>query len=297
MRSNFVTLIKDALRDLGRCPWLPGLAAELARVGWRHMHDNFGISPSNYGTARILGRSSGAPREILTQLHVATGSECLNHVIQLEVLDSEFARGYEEAGVKFFTPDEIRELNVCAILKEAIDLLEFVPSLRNAVGSLVKSLHLIDAGDDSYDVSFSEPQLTFTIFVSVPHSRSTNAVLRVMESIIHEAMHLQLSLVERVIPLIRSEKNSYYSPWRNELRSARGVLHALYVFRVIDCLFDDLLTHHSLSSEHVEYVRDRRQQIREQISKVRDFTTSPELTQIGRTFVGRLVEVGEVVTV
>lgn len=296
MRANFVTLVKDALRDPGRCPWLPGLAAELAEAGWRHMHDGFGISPSNYGTARILGRSSGAPREIVTQLHVATEAEYLNHVIQLEVLDSEFARGYAEAGVKFYTADEIRELNVCDTLKEAIDLLEFVPSLRNAVGNVVKSLHLIDAGDDDYDVSFSDPQLTFTIFVSVPRSRSINAALRVMESITHEAMHLQLSLVERVIPLIRSEKNIYYSPWRNEFRTARGLLHALYVFRVIDCLFDVLLNHHSLSSEHEEYVRDRRQQIREQISEVRDFTTSPELTQMGSTFVSRLVEVGEVVT-
>ena len=46
-------------------------------------------------------------------------------------------------------------------------------------------------------------------------------------------MHLQLSLVERVVPLVLSQRKMYYSPWRDEVRNSEGILQALYVFGVI----------------------------------------------------------------
>ena len=66
-----------------------------------------------------------------------------------------------------------------------------------------------------------------------------------LEAILHEAMHLQLSLIERYIPLIEStgETKLYYSPWRNEARPARGVLHGLFVFRAIYEFFSILIVH------------------------------------------------------
>ena len=36
------------------------------------------------------------------------------------------------------------------------------------------------------------------------------------------------------MPLVTPTERTYFSPWRNEYRTAQGVLHALYVFRVID---------------------------------------------------------------
>lgn len=296
MRPDFVARVEDALCNPGRYLWLPGLAEELANLGWSSLRSNFGICSSNYGTGRVLGRSANTPRKIVARVQFAIAAEPLNHVPQVEILDGDAARGYEDSNVRFYTEEEIRELNLCGRLEEAINLLEFVPSLREVVVIMVKSIHLIDASHDDYDVSFSEPRLPFSIFLSVPHSHNFNVALRVAEGLIHEAMHLQLSLVERVVALIRSEKHYYFSPWRNELRSSRGVLHALYVFRVIDSFFGELLGHRSLSLKQNAYVQDRRRQIHKQINEVRDFTTSPELTKVGKTFVNKLMGAAGVIT-
>lgn len=291
---DFVARVEDALCHPGRHPWLPGLAQELAELGWASLRDDPGICSSNYGTGRILKGSVNKPREIVAQLQLATGAATLNF-LHIEILDVEAARAYKESGVRFYTEEEILELDLCGRLEEAINLLEAVPSLYEVVAAMVKSMHLIDAGHDDYDVSFSEPRLPFSIFVSVPRSHSVKAALRVAEAIVHEAMHLQLSLVERVVALIHSERNQYFSPWRNEFRSSRGVLHALYVFRVIDGFFDELLRHHSLSLKQNRYIQDRRGQIHKQINEVRDFTSSPELTKLGKTFVSKLMVTSRVV--
>lgn len=295
MRPDFVARVEDALCHLGRYPWMPGVAEELAELGWSSLRDDFGICSSNYGTGRILEPSANRPLEIVAQLQSATGTEPLNF-LYVEILDGEAARDYKESGVRFYTAEEIFELDLCGRLEEAINLLEVVPSLREVVATMVKSMHLIDAGHDDYDVSFSEPRLPFSIFLSVPHSNNFNVALRVAEGLIHEAMHLQLSLVERVVALIRSEKHYYFSPWRDEFRSSRGVLHALYVFRVIDSFFGELLGYRSLSLKQNAYVQDRRRQIHKQINEVRDFSTSPELTKVGKTFVSKLILAGGVIT-
>jgi hypothetical protein len=289
MRTDFVARVEDALCKPGRYPWLPGLVEELADLGWSSLRDDFKIYPSNYGTGRILGRSANTPCEIVAHLQTAIDVEPLRYVPQVEILNGEASRGYKESGVRFYTGEEVLKLNLCGTLEDAISLLEAVPSLREVVVIMVKSIHLIDAGHDDYDVSFSEPNLPFSVFVSMPRSRNINAALRVAEGVIHEAMHLQLSLVERVVALIRSDLTSFFSPWRNEMRTSRGLLHALYVFRVIDCFFRDLLVQKSLSTEHEVYVQDRRQQICEQIREVHGFMRSPDLTQVGRVFVSKLI--------
>lgn len=297
MKPDFVARVEDALCHPGRYPWLPGLAEELAEVGWSSLRDDFGICSSNYGTGRILEPCANRPRQSVAQLQFATGAELLNHFTSVEILDGEAARGYKESGVRFFIAEEVLELDLCGRLEEAISLLEFVPSLGGVVAIMAKSIHLIDAGHDDYDVSFSEPTLPFSVFVSVPRSRKVHTALRVAEGVIHETMHLQLSLVERVVTLIRSESTPFFSPWRNELRTSRGLLHALYVFRVIDYFFRDLLIKKSLSTEQEVYVQDRRQQICEQIREVREFMKSPDLTRVGRAFVDKLIEAADGATV
>ena len=52
----------------------------------------------------------------------------------------------------------------------------------------------------------------------------------------HEALHLQLSLVERVLPMVVSnpggESEQVFSPWAGDGRSVRGLLHGVYVFGI-----------------------------------------------------------------
>ena len=58
---------------------------------------------------------------------------------------------------------------------------------------------------------------------------------RVAEALVHEAMHLQLSLLERRIELVESDRTKAvaFSPWRNSERDVQGVIHALYVFVIV----------------------------------------------------------------
>jgi hypothetical protein len=49
-------------------------------------------------------------------------------------------------------------------------------------------------------IRYSSPAIPFSIFVSVPPADERNVVARLAEAIIHEAMHLQLTLIEAIVP-------------------------------------------------------------------------------------------------
>lgn len=98
---------------------------------------------------------------------------------------------------------------------------------------LVRSIHIISSRGPGYDCSHSEPTIPFSILVSVPLGER-HAALRLAESILHEAMHLQLTLIEEDTDLVTSQVEESYSPWQQQLRPAQGLLHGLYVFAAID---------------------------------------------------------------
>jgi HEXXH motif-containing protein len=218
-----------------------------------------------------------------------SGAESPERMLQVETLDAEFKHSYKEAGVRFYSAEEINDAHVLERLKEAITVLKSTPTLLATVAALVRSVHVLDPGDDDYDVSFSEPHIPFSIFVSVPQVSSMVSALRVAEAIVHEAMHLQLTLIEQVVPLVRTTSRQHYSPWRGEFRNARGVLHALYVFCVIDLLFCALQALPLRDSNVVDYIKRRRSEIRDQVSLIRSFQDSDDLTETGRAFTRRMI--------
>jgi HEXXH motif-containing protein len=232
--SDLVEQIKLALGQLGDRPWLPELTAHLVQAGWEDLSRKKGLSPSNYGTARVIAYNADAQRNVIARISRPLDFEHLNEPIQIEILNESFAREYIETGIRFYTEDEIKGGHLLNCIEDAINILEHVPTLSPTVTSLVRSLHLIKAEDDDYDISFSEPHIPFSIFISVPQERSTINILRVAEAVVHEAMHLQLTLIEEIVPLVNSTNGKYFSPWREELRNAQGMLHGLYAFCVIN---------------------------------------------------------------
>jgi HEXXH motif-containing protein len=218
-----------------------------------------------------------------------SGTESPGRMLQVETLDAEFMQSYMQAGVRFYSAEAINAANVLAKLREAITVLKPIPTLLTSVAALVRSVHVLDSGDDDYDVSFSEPHMPFSIFISVPQASSIVSALRVAEAMVHEAMHLQLTLIEQVVPLVCMRSQQHYSPWRGEYRSAQGVLHGLYVFCVIDLFLYAL---HSLpvrDSNSVSYIKRRRSEIRDQVGCIRSFQDSDELTEIGRAFTRQMM--------
>jgi len=93
----------------------------------------------------------------------------------------------------------------------------------------------IESDGPDYDCSHSDPDLPFSIFFSIPNGTEGIPILRLCESMLHETMHLQLTLLEKEIPLISEvgELLKAPSPWRASHRPLRGIIHATYVFFVV----------------------------------------------------------------
>jgi HEXXH motif-containing protein len=168
-------------------------------------------------------------------------------------------------------------------LKSAAQLLAPAPSLERAVAGVVREIILLDA-PAGYDISHSEPRWPETIFVSASLERRQVAGLRALENIVHEAMHLQLTMLEQTAPLVADETTLMASPWRAEPRHLQGVLHGAYVFRCISTFFGLRPLRDRLDEEGADYVVKRTQEIAEELNAV-DFD---QLTR-GLTLEGRAV--------
>lgn len=263
-------------------PWFPELTSELAARAWDRLRGDIGLTPDNYGTARVMSRSISAPRDIVASLGTWYSTNRNAPTTEIETLSGEYASEYHKAGVSFYSPNEILNTGVLTCIEDAFVILNQVPSLMRTVATLVRSLHVIKPEDTERDISFSEPEDPFSIFVSVPEERIVNDGLRVAEAIVHEAMHLQLTLIERTLLLISSSNGNYFSPWRGEYRNAQGLLHALYVFCVVNRFLEGLS---SSGYYHSSYVYERRQEIVTEINGTLLFQGCSELTSVGRDLV------------
>lgn len=279
-----------ALMNPGDSPWLPGLAPVLADRGWKDLYHDIGLTPSEYGSARVMARDRNAPRQLVSMVPTVLNERDFAQAFQIELLGRDTSRRYEESGVKFYSEDDINRGRRTEQVVEAVTVLKSIPTLFTTVTELVRSVHLIDAGDDDYDVSFSEPHIPFSIFVSVPKVSSITNTLRLAEAIVHEAMHLQLTLIEKFVPLAHETQLRIFSPWRGEFRSVRGVLHALYVFRVIVRFLESLLSVRIHQASSLEYIRMRRGEIYLQINQIRSLRDCSGLTVAGASFVRRLMQ-------
>ncbi len=277
------------------CLWFPQLTSDLARAEWQNLNAKNGIREENYGTARVILNDSSIPRNIAHTLLLGNQAKEVKNIISVELLPISIADQYKNTGVVFYNLEELLSSDdihneILDCLTDAINIIRQVPSLFTTVVHLVKSIHLIKPESDDYDISFSEPSIPFSIFVSAIRREDEINALRIAEAIIHEAMHLQLTLIEKVTPLVFNTGNNYYSPWRTEHRTAGGVLHALYVFRVIEIFFRELLERNFVCLQSANYLTKRRWEINIQINKIQSFSDCRELTQLGKIFVQNLIK-------
>jgi hypothetical protein len=287
--DDLAARIRAALLDTSAPLWLPELTDDLANVAWRKLNRDLRLTRDSYGTARVLRRDPGERCLVAVSL----GNPSLDgpeiDQIPVELLPPELALQCVGPDVRFFDANGIVELGVSARVRDALEILHAVPTVLHTVVALVRALHLIDTADDEFDVSFSDPSLPFSAFISVPGPNADAGALRVAEALLHEAMHLQLSLIEEIVPLVTSNGGAYYSPWRNEYRTAQGVLHALYVFRVIDAFLGMV----SFEDPALEPLRchavERRATIAEQVHEIYNFRRCTDLTSDGAAFVERLL--------
>ena len=284
--------VNTALLNRGDALWFPGLAEALAQVAWDELENSIGLTRDCYGTARLFLRNPLGPRSFVARCSAGSirRSGVVSEDIPVEVLPSGLAQQIAGYDVRFVDAQTVAG-TVAGQLEEALSFLYPAPTLWRAVCTLVRALHIIEASDDEVDVSFSDPSMPFSVFVSVPRVWSEVAPVRVAESILHEAMHLQLTLVERVVPLVLPQQSWHFSPWRDEPRSSEGVLQALYVFGVIRSFLRAIPRRGpSLADDHVT---NRIAEITRQIEQAQEFQQCNELTTEGAKLVERLLDTAD----
>lgn len=82
------------------------------------------------------------------------------------------------------------------------------------------------------------------------------------ETLIHEFHHNRLFCIEEISPILLTtdrlpdKASAYYSPWRNDPRPLRGILHALYVYTPVCEFWLNLYRSDSLNNSTDERLKD-----------------------------------------
>ncbi len=196
---------------------------------------------------------------------------------------------YDENGLLALSAAEIRELKAVSKIRSALEVLEMVDPVGPCISHLVRTMQVVGAEDPDTDISYSHPDLPSAIFFSVCTDNNAVGRLRVAESILHETMHLKLSLIERMIPVvIPGASGRFFSPWRDELRPAQGVVHGIFVFRTLLDFFREA-EGRVKDREAVGHVRDRQVQIGEELASLSGFEHCPDLTPAGASLITSLL--------
>jgi HEXXH motif-containing protein len=175
-----------------------------------------------------------------------------------------------------------------AAVSRAGALLRVVPSLERVVLACVKSIVRLSSNDAQIDISHSEPRWPGIVFVSFPLSSGV-CDLRLLEGIIHEAMHINLARVPS-LGHQQDTENLVYSPWRSTVRPASGVLHGAYVFGCILRFNEVLAANATLGPQELRHVRKREAEISAELTSLPRLELAASLSDYGRTIFDKIVE-------
>lgn len=280
-------LVRHALATRGP-RWFEGLAGPLAATRWRGVTETTDLDRRTYGTVRYLAGDVAAPRLELVGINLPASFAADGGVV-VEALGGDPLRRYTDLGLDFPEDGEIDAGILRERLTEALDRIAQVPGAAAAVGSVLAALHVVRPEGPEYDVSYSDPDLPFSIFVGIDRHPAANGPLRLAEGILHECMHLQLTLIEGAVPMVAGTGDRLHSPWQDRMRPVQGILHGLYVFRVIQDFHRSLLEDGRLTEAETTYLGRRIAGIEEETASVRELAGSRDLTPEGRELAALLL--------
>lgn len=236
-----------------------------------------------YSTSRFLGVADTEMLDVFD-----TGVSSVARGLSIELLPPTLADRWQSIGLRFATIAEIEKLGFRKTLTKSLDLIRVVGPLQSTVSSLCRSLHPLLAPDTKIDVSYSDPDVPFSIFVSCPPDTERDAVERLAENLIHEALHLQLSLVECAEPLITdaSKDKRVFSPWAGEGRTVRGLLHAVYVFGNVRFFWEHIVSN---VPDSASFAQTRIATINEEMGKAVHLARNDWLTATGQRLASSLL--------
>jgi HEXXH motif-containing protein len=261
--------------------WYDGLAPELVASAWSRLRP-IGITPDTYGVSRIIQANPTGGHRGSVMLGLAWG-----HPVRLEPFDQTMQQRYEPLGLRPLASESSTH-NFESDLIEAMALLDRAGTAGAAVRALVWSITPLDVEGPDYDTGFSDPDLPFSIFIGAHEPQPKVSALRVAEGVLHEAMHLQLSLIEDIVPLVVGSAYERYSPWRGKPRPTQGLLHGLYVFRVVQDFLCGALKGGQLAPDELAHAQLRIDQINGECATLSALSESGDLTGVGLRLVERL---------
>lgn len=266
--------------------WLPGMAPLLAKHEWAALDRQSGLLPSSYGTDRMREGDPQCPLNVFAEIRTPEAIELSMPAI---IIEHPFrSEGYYRTlDLSFYGAQELDVLLVTRKILSGFDCLSPARDLMASVLHLVRVIHIVRPPAPAYDVSHSDPQVPFSVFVSLPEEETERGRLRLAEAILHEAMHLQLTLLEDHTPLVKRAEAARYSPWKRMVRPVQGVMHGLYVFGVIDAFLE--WVEGSYNGQTLAYVRDRRTQIAEEVAEAAPAGLNEDLTDVGASLLNAIV--------
>ena len=285
-----VNCVEDVL--LRPLQWSTALPATLRQVGVVDLLSPRGLDFESYGTARMMAGSADEVRRIRGNVDRPDGAE--GGLVLLEGLPSRAVAELDAVGLVPGAVDGSAVSVSIGVLKQAWHLIHAVwPELSSSIGYLVRCAHLIEAQSAELDCSYSRPDLPFSVFLSVPDYGTRARIERVAEALVHETMHLQLSLVERRLLLVEPSRAGAvaFSPWRGCERNVRGVLHALNVFVVVQGLWQRAVRRTPYGLDR-EFAEARIRVVRDEVARTRHLAASPGLSREGQQLVRQLLALG-----
>lgn len=145
-------------------------------------------------------------------------------------LDDEWLR--KPFGVSIDFEDQDTAVQGRKMVAEALDILGgWRPALADELRSICSAIQFIRDPTAHPDkiVSFSDNAVPGALFVSIMQRDGAIDAYDLADSLIHEYRHQKLYLFERRHPTTEAG-SLVVSPWREDLRPASGLLHAIFVF-------------------------------------------------------------------
>ena len=245
--------------------WSGDSVARLSEYAGSELTSRAGLDLDSYGTRRLLQRDPMAVRSPVGAWPAIPGFE-----FGVEALPDSLGHLAGNNGAELADTGDVDPEYMVSILRSACGLVsELSSELTASIRSLLRSVHILDCADPEVDLSFSLPELPHSVFVSVPPAGQADATARLAEAIVHEVLHLQLTLVEGICPIVRpdAEPEFKYAPWRGEVRPLGGVIHGLYVFRGVEVLWlrasaSGRKDVHNFACRRVDEICHQRRQVR-----------------------------------
>jgi hypothetical protein len=187
------SLILSTIQNPSSTAWFPELTEVLVEYGWQQLYEKYGLDANNYSTDAVLNKGL-LEKSIEPIISVKPLAKTFTP-INIYLTPDKIVSMYTDSGAKPYKTETLQNSSVLECLQEALDILAEIPTIYETVAYLTANLHILQPENDDFDISFSLPDIPFSIFISVPSKRMKNDTLRVAEAILHEAMHLQLTLI------------------------------------------------------------------------------------------------------